>query len=126
MRYLAAAETNAHGATRMRPPGSHQLRAGYYPIFLHTLFVGLVPPFSHFLMAILDRYQIQLLHLHPNSILILSIFTYFCEAYIGVWPSVDLFRSIYALRHTGGGERSGCVSFRINDSMSKEIGRAHV
>ena len=29
VRYLAAAETNAHGATRMRPPGSHQLRAGY-------------------------------------------------------------------------------------------------
>ena len=95
------------------------LRAGYYPIFLHTLFAGLVPPFSHFLMAILDTYQIQLLHLHPNSILILSIFAYLCEAYIGVRPSVDLFRSIYALRLTAGNEWTGSVSFRINDSMSK-------
>ena len=56
VRYLAAAETNEHGVTRMRPPGPQQLRAGYYPIFLHTLFAGLVPPFSHFLMAILDTY----------------------------------------------------------------------
>ena len=34
VRYLAAAETKVHGATRMRPPGNHELRAGYYPIFL--------------------------------------------------------------------------------------------
>ena len=74
VRHLAAAKTNEHGATSMKPAGSSKLREGYYPIFLHTLFAGLVPPFSDFLEAILETYQIQLLHLHPNSILILSIF----------------------------------------------------
>ena len=72
VRYLASAKTNEHGATRMEPDGSSRLREGYYHIFLHTLFAGLVPPFSAFLLAILEVYQIQLLHLHPNSILILS------------------------------------------------------
>ena len=97
MRYLGGAETNEHGATCMEPAGSRRLGEGYYPIFLHTLFAGLVPPFSEFLEAILETYQIQLLHLHPNSILILSIFAYLCEAYVGVRPSVELFRSFYAL-----------------------------
>ena len=32
VRYLAAAETNEHGATRMRPPGPQQLRA-FLPSF---------------------------------------------------------------------------------------------
>ena len=50
---------------------------------------------------------------------IFSIFAYLCEAYIGVRPSVDLFRSIYALRSTAGSERTGCVSFRISESPSK-------
>ena len=44
---------------------------GFFPIFLHTLFAGLVPPYSPFREAVLEFYQI---HLHPNAILILSIF----------------------------------------------------
>ena len=76
-----------------------------------------MPPFSSFLEEILTFYQIQLLHLHPNSILILAIFAYLCEAYLGVMPSVPFFRSFYVLRNTAAGERSGCVSFRIADGM---------
>ena len=30
----------------------------FYPIFMHTLFAGLVPPFSDFFLAVLERYQI--------------------------------------------------------------------
>ena len=75
VRHLAAASTNEHGATEMRPACS-RLTEGYYPIFLHTLYTGLVPPFSDFLLAILEVYQIQLLHLHPNSLLILAIFAH--------------------------------------------------
>ena len=70
-------------------------------------------------MAILDTYQIQLLHLHPNSILILSIFAYLCEAYIGIRPSVELFRNFYALRSTTSNEVAGCISFRVADTRSK-------
>ena len=118
MRHLVAASTNEHGATEMRPAGS-RLAEGFYPIFLHTLYAGLVPPFSDFLLAILEVYQIQLLHLHPNSILILAIFAYLCEAYIGIRPSVALFRSFYSLRSTAPGERLGCVSFRIAAARSE-------
>ena len=124
VRHLAAAKTNEHGATSMKPAGSSKLREGCYPIFLHTLSAGLVPPFSDFLDAILEAYQIQLLHLHPNSILILSIFAYLCEAYIGIRPSVELFRSFYALRSTALNECTGCVSFRIAQS-SHQIRMQH-
>ena len=96
VRHLAAADSNEQGATEMRPCGS-RLAEGFYTIFLHTLYAGLVPPFSDFLLAILETYQIHLLHLHANSILILSIFAYLCEAYIGIRPSVELFRNFYAL-----------------------------
>ena len=96
VRHLVAAGSNEQGATEMRPCGS-RLAEGFYPIFLHTLYAGLVPPFCDFLLAILETSQIHLLHLHPNSILILSIFAYFCEAYIGIRPSVALFRSFYSL-----------------------------
>ena len=64
VRYLAAAKTQEIGSTGMEAYGSSKIGAGYYPIFLHTLYAGLVPPFSSFLMAILETYQIQLLHLH--------------------------------------------------------------
>ena len=58
-------------------------------------------------MGILEAYQIQLLHLHPNSILILAIFAYLCEAYVGIRPSVALFRSFYSLRSTAQNEQLG-------------------
>ena len=76
-----------------------------------------MPPFSPFLEAVLAFYQIQLLHLHPNSVLILAVFAYLCEAYLGLEPTVGLFRCFYALRNTAKIERSGCVSFRIMDGM---------
>ena len=95
VRHMAASETNEHGASVLKP--ADNAGGGLYPIFMHTLFAGLVPPFSDFFLAVLERYQIQILHLHPNSILILSIFAYLCEAYIGIPPSVDLFSSFYAL-----------------------------
>ena len=85
VRHLVAASSNEHGVTEMRPSGS-RLAEGFYPIFIHNLYAGFVPPFSDFLLVILEVYQIQLLHLHPNSILILAIFAYFCEAYIGIRP----------------------------------------
>ena len=53
VRHLAAAGTNKHGATEMRPAGS-RLDDGFYPIFIHNLYAGLVPPFSDFLLSILE------------------------------------------------------------------------
>ena len=116
-RHMAAADSNEGRATVMKlPDGS--LPVGMYPVFLHALCAGLVPPFSEFLVAILNFYQIRLLHLHPNSILTLSIFAFFCEAYIGIRPSVGLFRCFYSLRNTAPGEILDCVSFRLAAARS--------
>ena len=50
------------------------------------------------------------MHLHPNSDLLLSIFAYYCEAYLGVLPSVALLRHFFFL-HVTDGPLSGCANF---------------
>ena len=104
-----------HALTPARS-GRHASRL--YPFFVHFFFAGLIPPFSLFMEEILACYRICILHLHPNAILTLAIFAYFCEAYLGGMPSVALFWSFYALRFTASGESSGCLSFRITDGMA--------
>ena len=118
VRQAAASKTNEWSSTKLKQAGAplDQSGAHFYPIFLQTLFAGLGPPFSNFFRAVLEFYEIQLLHLHPNSVLILSIFAYLCEAYLGVRPSVAVFRHFYSLHLTAGDECSGCASFRFRDS----------
>jgi hypothetical protein len=81
------------------------------PFFLFSVFAGLVPPFSSFLLAILETYGIQAIHLHPKSIALLAVFAYTCEAWIGVKPSVAYFRHLFSLWSSGLNQSSGCVSF---------------
>ena len=50
------------------------------------------------------------MHLHPNSVLLLSIFAYYCEAYLGMMPSVALLRHFFFLR-VSEGHISGCANF---------------
>jgi Putative gypsy type transposon. len=59
---------------------------------------GFLPPPSEFFLLVLNFYGLSLLHLNPNSIAFLSIFSHLCEAYIGVEPFLDLFRFYYELR----------------------------
>ena len=59
---------------------------------------------------VLGHYGLQVLHLHPNSIHLLSIFAYYCEAYLGVMPSVALLRHLFFLR-VSEGHISGCANF---------------
>ena len=69
-----------------------------------------MPPFSDFFYEVLGHYGLQALHLHPNSILLLSIFAYYCEAYLGVMPSVALLCHFFFL-HINEGHTSGCANF---------------
>nr|AAX96628.1 retrotransposon protein, putative, Ty3-gypsy sub-class [Oryza sativa Japonica Group] len=78
---------------------------------------GFLPPPSEFLLLVLNFYGLSLLHLNPNSIAFLSIFSYLCEAYIGVEPFLDLFRFYYELRWMEPKKVSGCVGFRLRDGM---------
>ncbi|KAE8809332.1 hypothetical protein D1007_14130 [Hordeum vulgare] len=82
-----------------------------YPFFLHSIYVGLVPLFSNFFYAILSHYQIQALHHQPNFVLLLAIFVFYYEAFVGMRPSVPLFDHFFSLWLTAQGQRSACVSF---------------
>ena len=70
----------------------------FYPSFMSWIVAGLVPPLSDFFYSILSHYKIHALHLHPNSVLLLSIFAFYCEAYVGVMPSVALLRHFFFIR----------------------------
>ena len=52
---------------------------------------GLTLPVSEFFYRLLQFWGIQLYHLTPKSILHLSIFTHFCEAFLGILPHFHLF-----------------------------------
>src|SRR3954464_12803873 len=82
----------------------------FYPLFVSSITAGLVPPFSEFFLSVLRHYNLQALHLHPNTILLLAIFAYYCEAHAGVQPSVALLRHYFYLR-TSRGSPSACASF---------------
>jgi hypothetical protein len=68
------------------------------PFFLFFVLAGMVPPFSPFLLAILETYRIQAIHLHPRSIALLVVFAYACEAWIDIKPSVAYFRHLLVSR----------------------------
>ena len=69
----------------------------FYPLFVSAIIAGMVPPFSEFFFAVLRQYNLQALHLHPNSVLLLAIFAYYSEAHVGVMPSVALLRHFFSL-----------------------------
>src|SRR3954464_4744332 len=82
----------------------------FYPLFVSSITAGLVPPFSEFFFSVLRHYNLQALHLHPNSILLLAIFAYYYEAHVAVQPSVALLRHYFSLR-VSRGSPSACASF---------------
>lgn len=55
-------------------------------------------PTSIFFCRVLEFYQIDLVNLNPNSILHLSIFSHFCEAFLGIPPHFGLFKYLFYLR----------------------------
>nr|CAE03594.1 OSJNBa0087O24.17 [Oryza sativa Japonica Group] len=78
---------------------------------------GFLPPPSEFLLLVLNFYGLSLLHLSPNSIAFLSIFSHLCEAYIGVEPFLNLFHFYYELRWMEPNRASGCAGFRLRDGL---------
>nr|BAD54688.1 hypothetical protein [Oryza sativa Japonica Group] len=66
--------------------------------FLPFAMVGLVPPFSSFFMDVLEFYDLQMAHLTPNAVMTLAIFAHLCEMFIGVRPSLRLFRWFFTVQ----------------------------
>ena len=98
VRQMAAAQgidgTKAFKAGSTIPEGRGST---FYPLFVSAIVAGLVPSFSEFFFSVLRHYNIQALHLHSNSVLLLAIFSYYCEAHVGVKPSVALLRHYFSL-----------------------------
>ncbi|KAE8814013.1 hypothetical protein D1007_08651 [Hordeum vulgare] len=107
------AESSEHGGTLIWAGAVEERPASgaVYPFFLHCIYAGLVPPFTWFFTAVLEHYRIEALHLQPNSILLLSVFSFYCEAFVGVQPSVALLRHFFSLRLQDGAHLSACISF---------------
>ena len=81
------------------------------PIFIDALWAGLIPPFSAFFNAVLEHYQIHMLHFDTQSVTLLAVFAFVCEAMVGIAPSVALFRHFFVLRLVDARQHSGCVTF---------------
>jgi hypothetical protein len=113
VREMVGSKNSEWGATRIwhgRTP-REALPVMAQPFFLFSIFIGLVPPFSPFLLAILETHGIQAIHLHPKSVALLAVFAYACEAWIGVKPSVAYFHHVFSLRSSGLNQSLGYVSF---------------
>jgi hypothetical protein len=56
-------------------------------------------PVCDFLRGLLDHDQIKQVHVNPNSILQITVFVHFCEAYLGIPPNFLLFKNYFFLKY---------------------------
>jgi hypothetical protein len=74
-----------------------------------------------FFCGLLYYYQLELVHLVPNSITVVSTFIHFCEAYMGISPHFLLWRYFFYVKSTG--KRSGpvgAVMFNLRSCLKAE------
>jgi hypothetical protein len=62
-------------------------------------------PVGDFFRGLLYYYKMELVHLVPNSIIVVSTFIHLCEAYLGISPHFLLWRYLFCVKSTG--KRSG-------------------
>jgi hypothetical protein len=82
-----------HGAASLA-----NMRSGDFVFFVAYALAGLVPPLSSFFLTLLEYYGLQLQHLSPNFVVLVAIFVHLCEKFVGVRPSVRLFRRFFVLK----------------------------
>jgi hypothetical protein len=90
------------------PGFEHRLKRGVVPLanlkpanfvfFSAYALAGLVLSLSSFFLMLLEFYGLQLQHLSPNSITLVAIFIHLCEMFVGVRPSVRLFRRFFVMK----------------------------
>ena len=84
-----------------RALGEHQaptLGPGEIILFVSFIHAGLYLPASAFLHRFLNYFGISLNHLAPNAVLHLSVFVHLCETFLGIPPSLSLFRYFFRLK----------------------------
>jgi hypothetical protein len=78
-------------------------------------------PAGDFFRGLLYYYRLELVHLVPNSITIVSTFIHFCEAYLGIPPHFRLWWHFFCVKSTG--KRSGpvgAVMFNLKSGLKAE------
>ena len=84
-----------------RAPGEHWVPTpgpGEIVLFVSFIHAGLCLPAFAFLYQFLSYFGISLNHLAPNAVLYLSIFVHLCETFLGIPPSLSLFRHFFHLK----------------------------
>jgi hypothetical protein len=78
-------------------------------------------PVGDFFRGLLYYYRLELVHLVPNSVIVVSTFIHFCEAYLGILPYFLLWRYFFCVKSTG--KRSGpvgAVMFNLRSGLKAE------
>jgi hypothetical protein len=78
-------------------------------------------PVGDFFCDLLHYYQLELVHLVPISITIVSMFIHFCDAYLGISPHFLLWRYLFCVKSTG--KRSGpvgAIMFSLRSGLKVE------
>jgi hypothetical protein len=73
-----------------------------------------------FLRGLLYFYRIEVVHLVPNAITIISTFIHLCEAYLGIPPHLHLWRHFFELKKMGKSDVVGSVGFMLHRHMKPE------
>jgi hypothetical protein len=73
-------------------------RAGEFVVFRSHFLAGFGLPASGFLRSFLDFYRLQPHHLTPNTVVLLAAFVTFCEGYLGVLPTLELWGRFFYLK----------------------------
>jgi hypothetical protein len=77
------------------PTGNERVPApgpGETVVFYDHFSQGFALPASSFMHQFLDHFHLQPHHIGANAMMILSVFVTLCEAYLGIWSNVELFR----------------------------------
>jgi hypothetical protein len=60
-------------------------------VFYNHFPKGFTLPASNFLRQFMDHFHLQPHHIGANVMMTLAAFVALCEAYLGIWPNIDLF-----------------------------------
>ena len=91
-------------------------------VFEDYFWCGLGFPVHPFLRDLLELWVVTLCNLHPNTILHISIFIHFCEAYLRILHHFNLFHHLFWLKKRGsvGSKVVGWVYLQLWDGMVSE------
>src|SRR5215216_5627307 len=81
---------------------------------------GLSFPPSDFFSEVIDHYGVQLHHLPLNSLLEMSAYASLCEGYLGIRPSLTLFRYYFHVRRNSITVGVPYITSTISFSLRRE------